>query len=66
LDVTDREACFREVERCEANRFLDYSAEDFNRLLQVNLFGPLHLMQAALPKMQQRKYGNCQHCIYGW
>jgi NAD(P)-dependent dehydrogenase (short-subunit alcohol dehydrogenase family) len=40
-----------------ANRFLDYSAEDFNRLLQVNLFGPLHLMQAVLPVMQQRKYG---------
>jgi NAD(P)-dependent dehydrogenase (short-subunit alcohol dehydrogenase family) len=40
-----------------AHRFLDYSAEDFNRLLQVNLFGPLHLMQAVLPGMQQRKYG---------
>jgi NAD(P)-dependent dehydrogenase (short-subunit alcohol dehydrogenase family) len=40
-----------------AHRFLDHSAEDFNRLLQVNLFGPLHLMQAVLPGMQQRKYG---------
>ena len=40
-----------------AHRFLDASAEDFNRLLQVNLFGPLHLMQAVLPAMQQRKYG---------
>jgi NAD(P)-dependent dehydrogenase (short-subunit alcohol dehydrogenase family) len=40
-----------------ANRFLDYSAEEFQRLLQVNLFGPLHLMQAVLPGMQQRKYG---------
>jgi NAD(P)-dependent dehydrogenase (short-subunit alcohol dehydrogenase family) len=40
-----------------ANRFLDYSAEDFNRLMQVNLFGPLHLMQAVLPGMQRRKYG---------
>jgi NAD(P)-dependent dehydrogenase (short-subunit alcohol dehydrogenase family) len=40
-----------------ANRFLNYSAEDFGRLLQVNLFGPLHLMQAALPGMQQRKSG---------
>jgi meso-butanediol dehydrogenase/(S,S)-butanediol dehydrogenase/diacetyl reductase len=40
-----------------AHRFLDYSAEEFNRLLQVNLFGPLHLMQAVLPAMQQRKYG---------
>jgi 3-hydroxybutyrate dehydrogenase len=40
-----------------ANRFLDYSAEDFDRLLQVNLFGPLHLMQATLPGMRERKYG---------
>jgi NAD(P)-dependent dehydrogenase (short-subunit alcohol dehydrogenase family) len=74
FDVTDREACFDAVQRCEsefgkveilvnaagahiAHRFLDASAEDFNRLLQVNLFGPLHLMQAVLPGMQQRKYG---------
>lgn len=40
-----------------ANRFLDYSAEDFDRLMQINLFGPLHLMQAILPSMQERKYG---------
>jgi NAD(P)-dependent dehydrogenase (short-subunit alcohol dehydrogenase family) len=40
-----------------ANRFLDYSAEDFDRLLQVNLFGPLHLMQATVSRMQQRKRG---------
>jgi NAD(P)-dependent dehydrogenase (short-subunit alcohol dehydrogenase family) len=40
-----------------ANRFLDYSPDDFNRLLQVNLFGPLHLMQAVLPAMQRRQYG---------
>jgi NAD(P)-dependent dehydrogenase (short-subunit alcohol dehydrogenase family) len=40
-----------------AQRFLDASAEDFTRLLQVNLFGPLHLMQAVLPAMQQGKYG---------
>jgi NAD(P)-dependent dehydrogenase (short-subunit alcohol dehydrogenase family) len=40
-----------------ANRFLDYSAADFQRLLQVNLFGPLHLMQAVLPVMQRTKYG---------
>src|SRR3979409_1191838 len=74
FDVTDREACFGAVKRCEnelgevdilvnaagvyiASRFLDYSAEDFNRLLQVNLFGPPHLMQAVLTGMQQRKYG---------
>jgi NAD(P)-dependent dehydrogenase (short-subunit alcohol dehydrogenase family) len=40
-----------------ANRFLNYSAEDFDQLLQVNLFGPLHLMQATLPGMRERKFG---------
>ena len=37
--------------------FLDYSARDFQRLLDVNLFGVIHLMQAALPRMQARGYG---------
>jgi NAD(P)-dependent dehydrogenase (short-subunit alcohol dehydrogenase family) len=37
--------------------FLDYSAQDFQRLLDVNLFGVIHLMQAALPGMQSRGYG---------
>jgi NAD(P)-dependent dehydrogenase (short-subunit alcohol dehydrogenase family) len=40
-----------------ANRFIDYSPDDFQRLLQVNLFGPLHFMQAVLPGMQGRRYG---------
>lgn len=40
-----------------ANRFLDYTGEDFDRLLKVNLFGPIHLMQAVLPDMQRRRYG---------
>jgi NAD(P)-dependent dehydrogenase (short-subunit alcohol dehydrogenase family) len=37
--------------------FLDYDARDFQRLLDVNLFGVIHLMQAALPRMQSRGYG---------
>ena len=37
--------------------FLDYEAQDFQRLLDVNLFGVIHLMQAALPRMQARGYG---------
>ena len=37
--------------------FLDYGAQDFQRLLDVNLFGVIHLMQAALPRMQARGYG---------
>jgi NAD(P)-dependent dehydrogenase (short-subunit alcohol dehydrogenase family) len=47
-----------------ANRFLDYSAEDFQRLLQVNLFGPLHLMQAVLPGMQRRKWASANQSAY--
>jgi len=35
--------------------FLDYEPEDFQALLDVNLFGTLHLMQAALPGMQKKK-----------
>ena len=37
--------------------FLDYSAQDFQDMLDVNLFGVLHLMQACLPGMQERKHG---------
>ncbi|NDI23658.1 MAG: SDR family oxidoreductase [Betaproteobacteria bacterium] len=38
--------------------FLDYEPEDFQALLDVNLFGTLHLMQAALPGMQRRSAGS--------
>ncbi len=41
----------------KSRTFLDYSAQDFQRLLDVNLFGVIHLMQAALPRMQSRGYG---------
>jgi NAD(P)-dependent dehydrogenase (short-subunit alcohol dehydrogenase family) len=37
--------------------FLDHRPEDFQRLLDVNLFGVLHFMQACLPHMQQRRQG---------
>jgi short-subunit dehydrogenase len=37
--------------------FLDYSARDFQDMLDVNLFGVLHFMQACLPGMQERRYG---------
>jgi NAD(P)-dependent dehydrogenase (short-subunit alcohol dehydrogenase family) len=40
-----------------AKGFLDYATEDFERLLRVNLLGPVHLMQAALPHMVERGYG---------
>lgn len=38
--------------------FLDNEPEDFQALLDVNLFGTLHLMQAALPGMQRRSAGS--------
>jgi len=41
----------------KSRTFLDYDAQDFQRLLDVNLFGVIHLMQAALPRMQSRGYG---------
>jgi NAD(P)-dependent dehydrogenase (short-subunit alcohol dehydrogenase family) len=37
--------------------FLEYSAQDFQDMLDVNLFGVLHFMQACLPSMQERKQG---------
>lgn len=41
----------------KAARFLDYRVEDFERLLRVNLYGVIHLMQAVLPGMQARQFG---------
>jgi NAD(P)-dependent dehydrogenase (short-subunit alcohol dehydrogenase family) len=37
--------------------FLDHQPADFQRLLNVNLFGVMHFMQAVLPQMQQRRSG---------
>ncbi len=38
--------------------FLSHSPQDFQRLLDVNLFGVLHFMQACLPHMQGRQSGS--------
>ena len=40
-----------------AKSFLDYSNQDFQDMLDVNLFGVLNFMQACLPGMQERKHG---------
>ena len=40
-----------------AKSFLDYTPQDFQDLLDVNLFGVIHFTQACLPQMQQRKHG---------
>ena len=41
-----------------AKPFLEYSDQDFQDLLDVNLFGVLHFMQACLPGMQARRRGS--------
>ena len=40
-----------------AKPFLDYTDRDFQDMLDVNLFGVLHFMQACLPGMQERRQG---------
>lgn len=40
-----------------AKPFLDYAPQDFQDLLDVNLFGVLHFTQACLPGMQARQHG---------
>ena len=37
--------------------FVDYTWEEFSRVLDVNLHGPFHLMQAAIPHMLEKGYG---------
>lgn len=41
-----------------AKAFLDYSDQDFQDLLEVNLFGVMHFMQACLGDMQTRRRGS--------
>jgi len=41
----------------QSKTFLEYEPQDFQRLLDVNLFGVIHLTQAALPAMQARGNG---------
>jgi NAD(P)-dependent dehydrogenase (short-subunit alcohol dehydrogenase family) len=40
-----------------ARSFLDHSEADFQRLIDVNLLGTMHLMQAALPEMMEKRSG---------
>jgi len=36
----------------------DTSAADWDRVIQTNLYGPFHMVQAVLPHMRERKSGN--------
>jgi NAD(P)-dependent dehydrogenase (short-subunit alcohol dehydrogenase family) len=40
-----------------ARKFVDYKPSDFQDLLDVNLFGVIHLTQAVLPHMVAQHYG---------
>lgn len=70
LNVTERAACFALLQEvgpvdilvnaagiARSLAFLDHTEQDFRDLLEVNLFGTLHLMQAALPAMIERRFG---------
>ncbi|WP_426528833.1 SDR family NAD(P)-dependent oxidoreductase [Bradyrhizobium sp. McL0615] len=37
--------------------FVDYAEADFRAVFDVNVYGPIHLMQAVLPHMQRRQSG---------
>ena len=37
--------------------FMDYSFEEFDRIMQVNLYGVFHVTQAVFPSMIERKKG---------
>ncbi len=39
------------------SRFLDYTAEDFDRIMQVNVYGPFHVSQFVLRHMVEQKKG---------
>jgi len=41
----------------KASRLVDYSPEDFDRIMQVNLYGAFHVMQLVLRHMQTRGRG---------
>lgn len=40
-----------------AARFIDYSFEDFQRIMESNVYGVFHVTQAVLPGMMERKRG---------
>ena len=41
----------------KASRFVDYSYEDFDRIMKVNLYGPFNVTQFVLRHMLERKKG---------
>ena len=41
----------------KASRFVEYSLEDFDRVMKVNLYGVFHVTQAVLPGMMKLKKG---------
>lgn len=38
-------------------RFMDYTFEEFDRIMNVNFYGVLHVTRAVLPSMMERKRG---------
>ena len=72
-DITARPAVFAMVAAAEAwrpldilvnnagihiaARFIDYSFEDFQRIMDSNVYGVVHVTQAVLPAMMERKRG---------
>lgn len=38
-------------------RFIDYSLQDFDQIMKVNIYGSFHVLQAVLPHMIERKKG---------
>ena len=40
-----------------ASLFLDYDIGDIDHLMQVNYYGTVHMLQAALPAMRERGFG---------
>jgi NAD(P)-dependent dehydrogenase (short-subunit alcohol dehydrogenase family) len=72
-DITDRAAVQAMVATAEAwrpldilvnnagihiaARFIDYSFEDFQRIMESNVYGVFHVTQAVLPAMMARKQG---------
>jgi meso-butanediol dehydrogenase / (S,S)-butanediol dehydrogenase / diacetyl reductase len=41
----------------KSGRFMDYSFEEFERVMEVNLYGVFHVTRAVLPSMMERKRG---------
>jgi NAD(P)-dependent dehydrogenase (short-subunit alcohol dehydrogenase family) len=40
-----------------AKRFMDYTFEEFDRIMKVNFYGVYHVTRAVLPSMMERKQG---------